>query len=71
MFELSVVIIDGVIQGDCFMLEDHQFKFGHRREGNLDITTEGKGRNTWICIKCGKKERDCKVGGFHEPKAIC
>ena len=51
---------------DCVGLEDHQFTWGHRDRG-LGITHDGRGRSTWICIKCGKKESVCKSGGFHEP----
>ena len=52
---------------DCVGLEDHQFTWGHRDRG-LGITHDGRGRSTWICIKCGKRESGCKSGGFHEPR---
>ena len=49
----------------CFGLEDHQYTWGHMTSSG--ITHDGRGRSTYICIKCGKKESVCKSGGFHEP----
>ena len=49
----------------CFGLEDHQYVWGHMTIAG--ITHDGRGRSTYICIKCGKKESVCKGGGFHEP----
>ncbi len=51
----------------CFGLEDHQYTWGHRGSKHGGIVCDGRGRNTWICIKCGKRESVCKSGGFHEP----
>ncbi len=51
---------------ECFGMEDHQFTWGHRDWKNSgDIAHEGRGRNTWICIKCGKYERNTN-GGFRQ-----
>jgi len=55
----------------CFGMEDHQYTWGHMtyRDGQgVGITHDGRGRSTYICIKCGKKESVCKSGGFHEPR---
>ena len=54
----------------CYGMEDHQYTWGHMtdRDGDaVGITHDGRGRMTYICIKCGKKESVCKSGGFHEP----
>lgn len=52
----------------CFGMEDHQYTWGHRGSRDGGIVYDGRGRNTWICIKCGKRESICKSGGFHEPR---
>lgn len=49
----------------CFGLEDHQYTWGHTTSAG--ITHNGRGRKTWVCIKCGKRESVCKSDGFHEP----